>query len=435
MLIFISDLHFVDETAGKHNIPAGAFEGVFEDLKKYGGKPTEIKIVFLGDIFDINRTTYWLGVDESERPWGDMNDKKEKVEQHANNVIDAILEKNRKTFDIFKGSMKNKFGFTVEPERTYIPGNHDRLCNIFPSLRKKVSDNLGLPGDSEPFLHVYDDGAYGNKYGVLARHGHEYDVWNYEGTDNFSDDDYAQIPIGDLITTEIAARLPHTIIKYVSDQLPPEQTEDLKRNLEDIENVRPYSALFEWLFYQVSENPQIKDKIETALKEIVDNFNNLQYLKRWYKRHDKWNVLTPDEADKLQAAIRMFKLLDLESAEGLMKIYTKIFGSPDDLPFDNSDRALIEKAKEFLTHKSEYRYCIMGHTHNPMQVPVRITSQGIEQVYLNTGTWRARHIKGLGGGFVTLKNLTYTIIYSKEESENQEFETWTGSLKEVLSSG
>jgi UDP-2,3-diacylglucosamine pyrophosphatase LpxH len=431
MLIFISDLHFVDETAGKHNIPTGAFEGVFEDLKKYGGKPTEIKIIFLGDIFDINRTTYWLGVDEAERPWGDMNDKKKKVEQHANNVMDAILEKNRKTFDIFKRSMKNKFRFTVEPERTYIPGNHDRLCNIFPSLRKKVSENLGLLGNSEPFLHVYDDGDYGNRYGVLARHGHEYDVWNYEGTDNFSDDDYAQIPIGDLITTEIAARLPYTILKYVGGQLPPEQAEDLKRNLEDIENVRPYSALFDWMFYQVSENPQIKDKIETALKEIVDNFNNLQYLKRWYKRHDKWNVLTYDEADKLQAAIRMFKLLDLESAEGLMKIFTKIFGSPDGLPLDNSDSTLIEKATGFLTHKSEYRYCIMGHTHNPMQVPVRITSQGIEQMYLNTGTWRARHVKGLGGGFITLKNLTYTIIYSKEESENQEFETWTGSLKEV----
>jgi UDP-2,3-diacylglucosamine pyrophosphatase LpxH len=91
----------------------------------------------------------------------------------------------------------------------------------------------------------------------------------------------------------------------------------------------------------------------------------------------------------------------------------------------------MEKAKEFLSHRSDYRYTVMGHTHNPMQVPIRITSKGLEQVYLNTGTWRARHIKGLSGGFVTLKNLTYTIIYSKEESKDQEFETWTGSLKEL----
>jgi len=430
MLIFISDLHFVDESAGKHNISTRAFEGAFEDLKKYSANPSEVKIVFLGDVFDINRTTYWLGVDESERPWGDLENKTGKIEIHANKIMDEILSKNMKTFDIFKGSLKDKFG--LEPERIYIPGNHDRLCNVFPSLRVKVRENLGIPVDSKPFPHLYDDVATGNKYGVLARHGHEYDVWNYEGSDNFSDSDYVQIPIGDLITTEIAARLPYTVLKHVGNSIPPEQIKHLKSNLEEIENVRPYTAMFDWLFYQVRENPHIKKKIEEALNEIVENFNNLQYLKRWYKRHDKWNLLTYDEADKLQTAVRMFKLLDLESAEGLMKIYTKIFGSPDELPMDNSDKTLIEKAKEFLTRKSEYRHCIMGHTHNPMQVPIRVTSKGIDQVYLNTGTWRARHIKGLSGGFVTLKNLTYTIVYSQEENKYQQCETWTGSLKEVL---
>ncbi len=430
MLVFISDLHFVDETAGKHNIPTRAFEGVFEDLRKYGGKPSEVKIIFLGDIFDINRTTYWLGVDESERPWGRENNIG-KMEMHTNKILDEILSKNRKTFDIFKGSLKDIFG--SEPERIYIPGNHDRLCSVFPGLRAKVRENLGIAIDSKPFPHVYDDVKSGNKYGVHARHGHEYDVWNYEGADNFDDSDYDQIPIGDLITTEIAARLPYTVLKYVGNSLPSEQIDHLKRNLEEIENVRPYTAMFDWLFYQVKENPHIKEEIKEALNEIVENFNSLQYLKRWYKRHDRWNLLTYDEADKLQTVMRMFSLLDLDSAEGLVKIFTKIFGSPDNLPIDNSDKTLIEKAKEFLTRKSEYRYCIMGHTHNPMQVPIRITSSGTDQVYLNTGTWRARHIKGLGGGFVTLKNLTYTIVYSKEENKYQQFETWTGSLKEIPS--
>ena len=69
----------------------------------------------------------------------------------------------------------------------------------------------------------------------------------------------------------------------------------------------------------------------------------------------------------------------------------------------------------------------------PKEVPIPGTSKGIDQVYLNTGTWRARPVKGFGGGFVTLKNLTYTIVYSQEENKSQQFETWTGSLKEVLS--
>lgn len=437
MLVFISDLHFVDETAGEHNIPTRAFEGVFEDLKKYGGKPTEIKIVFLGDIFDVNRTTYWLGVDESERPWGDMKDKGKEIEGHANNIIDGILEKNRTTFDIFKRSMKDQFGFIVEPERIYIPGNHDRLCNIFDSLREKVRINLGIkPVNKDKFLHVFNDK---DVYKVIAWHGHEFDVMNYEGTTNYTDSDYAQVPIGDLITTEIASRFPYTIMQHVENMSPAmleEEKESLKRNLQEIENVRPYTAVFDWLFYQVSENPELKKEINESLKEIVANFNSLQYLNRWYKRHDKWNIFTSDEADKLQSVIRLFKLFDVDAAETLLKIYSKIFGSPDNLPMDNSDKALIDSAKNFLTHTSEYRYCVMGHTHNPMQVPIRITSSAsgeLEQIYLNTGTWRKRYIKGEAGGFIGLKHLTYTIIYSEEENASQRFEAWTGSLKEVPS--
>ena len=60
MLIFISDLHFVDGTAGEHNVPTDAFKIFFEDISglsdwfaKKGRKIEEIKLVFLGDIFDL----------------------------------------------------------------------------------------------------------------------------------------------------------------------------------------------------------------------------------------------------------------------------------------------------------------------------------------------------------------------------------------------
>ena len=42
MLAFISDLHFVDETAGKHNIHAPAFEKFLKTLKVETEK-TEVK--------------------------------------------------------------------------------------------------------------------------------------------------------------------------------------------------------------------------------------------------------------------------------------------------------------------------------------------------------------------------------------------------------
>ena len=74
MLIFISDLHFVDGSAGEHNLSHRAFEYFFEDVAAIAAKPSndikEIKIVLLGDIFDLFRTENWFGYPADERPWG-----------------------------------------------------------------------------------------------------------------------------------------------------------------------------------------------------------------------------------------------------------------------------------------------------------------------------------------------------------------------------
>ena len=82
MLVFISDLHFVDGSAGEHNVPIEAFEIFLEDISwaanrlvDDGRNVEEIKIVFLGDIFDLLRTERWFPFPESERPWG-TNEKK-----------------------------------------------------------------------------------------------------------------------------------------------------------------------------------------------------------------------------------------------------------------------------------------------------------------------------------------------------------------------
>src|SRR5208337_1334048 len=98
-----------------------------------------------------------------------------------------------------------------------------------------------------------------NTYKVFARHGHEFDPWNYEGTTTWKDSDYAQVPIGDLIACEIASRIPYTIMKNVDNSVPDNQKPALLRNLQEVDNVRPFSSILNWLFYQVSENPQLKN--------------------------------------------------------------------------------------------------------------------------------------------------------------------------------
>ena len=95
MLIFISDFHFIDGTAGNHNVPTDAFMIFFghisetaKRLKKKGRKVEEIKIVYLGDVFDLLRTEKWFDYPEDERPWGDDE---AKIEENANIIFDGVI--------------------------------------------------------------------------------------------------------------------------------------------------------------------------------------------------------------------------------------------------------------------------------------------------------------------------------------------------------
>jgi len=417
MLVFISDLHFVDETSGKHNTPARAYEGFVEDLAN-NTNAGNIKIIFLGDVFDLLRTTTWFRYPVDERPWGTDSDA---IEEHANEIMDMILEKNEQCFELFGGKLKDKFG--CEPERVYIPGNHDRLCNIYPSLREKVINALGLNHDKDDaFDNIFED----PEHSVYAAHGHEFDPWNFEG-DGTSPEDYRMVPIGDVITTEIVSKLAYKL--YLKITLPEDEKAALIRNFQEVENVRPFSALFKWLFYQVRLNNKIKDEIKDALNEIAEEFDDIRYVQEWYSKHDKFGIRL-DIADKLQDALRLFRLFDLDSVEWAMHLYSRITGSSaEGVGLDDSDKRLIKSARDVLERGGQYDFCLFGHTHNPMQVPVS-SSGGRSRVYLNTGTWRNRHLQDLTGGFMAVKNLTYSIIYNKDENESQLFETWNGSLKE-----
>ena len=433
MLIFISDLHFVDGTAGEHNVPTDAFKIFFENissatdwLAKKGRQVEEIKLVFLGDIFDLLRTVKWLDPDikESERPWG-SNERM--IKTHADAIFDQIIVKNQDTFNLLKGNLKDRFGLPVEPERIYIPGNHDRLCNKYDSLRNKVCQNLGIPQRIDPFDHSYID----VDYGVFARHGHEYDKFNFEGGTSYKYEDYMRVPIGDPITTELISKLPWKIMnKPEIKKLPAKQREALERNLQDIENIRPFSATLEWLLYQVKKNLSLKKVIEEAVDETIKKFNRLNYVKRWYKHHDKWTDFM-DEADKIQSVLFLLEKFKIFSSEKLMPLMEKVKNR-----FMKDD--LLEAApKEYSHLDNRIRYVIYGHTHEPLQVSVRVVERNNgskEYVYLNTGTWRTRYHKCREGlGFIGWKNLTYTIFYKPEERESKfpAFETWTGTLKTI----
>ena len=431
MLIFISDLHFDDGSAGEHNVPTDAFRIFLEDIAstaewliKDKREIKEIKLVFLGDIFDLLRTELWFDYPENERPWG--NDEK-KIEANANTIFDAMVAKNQATFDLLSGQLSDTFGLPIEPERIYLPGNHDRLCNKYKSLRDKICTILGMPFRDTVFDHYFQD----VNHGVFARHGHEYDKFNYEGSISYRYEDYMRTPIGDPITAELVAKLPWKIMrKKEIKKLPKREREALQRNLQDIENVRPFSAVIEWLLYQVKKNLRLKEVIEASVDEVVKEFNQLQFVEKWYDHHDKWYNFM-DEADKIQAALFLlekFKIFPLEKLLPLLDKVSKHLAK---------DEYLDAAAREYAHLDNRIRYIVYGHTHQPTQAAVRVIEapEGPkEHVYLNSGTWRARYHKSKEGlGFIGWKNLSYVTFFRPEERGTPvpAFETWTGTLKNI----
>lgn len=430
MLIFISDLHLIDETVGKHNIPISAYKGVFEDIKRYNKNISEVKLVFLGDTFDIIRTTFWsFHVPAGERPWGDITGNSKLVEEHAGRILDDVISKNTEVLAFIKDGLREIFQMDVE--KIYIPGNHDRLCNVYGSLRKKVRDSLGIKGFAEPFEHKYDDAVHGNKYKVFARHGHEFDPWNYEGTADYTDEDYARVPIGDLIVSEIIARIPYTVMKYVGNSVPPEQKEDLLRNLQEVDNVRPAAAVLNWLFFQVSQKPRLKNAINKSVEEISANLLKLPYFQEWYDKHG--GIFSLGMAAELKAALKIAERFNFGSADKMIDFLKKIPGSGAIIDYiTNSEKKITSAAMDFLKNNPGYRSFLLGHTHNPLQMPACVNKNGMGQIYINTGTWREKYVQGSVGGFIGLKYLTYCVFYTPEENLGQPYETWTGALKEEV---
>jgi UDP-2,3-diacylglucosamine pyrophosphatase LpxH len=430
MLVFISDLHFVDETAGKHNIPTPAFEKFLTSVKVHAdkAKAKELKIVFLGDIFDLLRTEEWFNEDlnEEDRPWGNNTDK---MRQRAGAILSKIEEINIDTFKLFEpAAISKRFG-NIEAETVYVPGNHDRLCWLIDDLRNKVMELLGLDkGNQESFRHHFSN----TEYGVYALHGHCFDEFNYEGGPDRTDKDYKLVPIGDSITTELIAKLPYKLMKNVEaiGDLSPKEKENLKRNFQEIENVRPFSATLKWLLYQVEANRDLKEIIEDTVDEVVEEFQELTFVKKWYDRHDRW--YNPfDTADKIQGVLYFLEKFKVFSTGKLLDIANKLselFGE---------DELVKGGAELFSKLDSRIQYIVMGHTHDPLKKALALSREGSklhEHVYLNTGTWRKRyHECRDGSGFIGWKDMTYVMFYTPEEKPNQHglpvFESWSGSLK------
>lgn len=464
MLVFLSDLHFVDGTAGEHNLPLEAFALLFEELadkaKKPQAKIQEIKIVLLGDIIDLLRSEYWLTVPPAERPWGrrglaDLPEPQpdSPTEGHclaillgdpnwnlltpgplapatlaqaskpANLPRDTILWKNWETFYHLR-NLRSQYDLKQPVEIIYIPGNHDRLVNLYPRVREAVSRILGVTVSDGWFPYQFQDPLYG----VFARHGHQFDLWNYGGGTDLTRRGQLQLPIGDVFTTEFAVKIPWLFRQRYGQTYP-----GMAANLRDIDNVRPLSAVLEWIYYRLKVSGGAKKALDEVFDQVIKDLLEIEFVQQWRSPVTRWDeVLRILSSNWLRWLPKsMLEVIQSEDLLGLFLGATDLVSRPEEDPL-----ARAAYYEHIWSADPRYNFILYGHTHTPLQLPLDVVGGTREVTYLNTGTWRPRISRTVtwdkAHDFIEYKHMTYVMFYGPDEDRRNKkpgtvsFETWTG---------
>lgn len=470
MLVVISDLHFVDGTAGQHNLPVEAFRTIFlNDIVSlaHDKGATELKVLLLGDIPDLLRSEQWFAEEIADRPWGqnglqDISSPRpgSRTEQRCLQILGrfpadgrpesvttpSILAANWETFEFFRNFATifcQQFGRIVPVELIYIVGNHDRLVNLYPSVRDEFAKIMGLTITSatingipnHSWWYLYD--FIVPEYALYARHGHEYDPFNFANRRDMSRPGYLNIPIGDLITTEFAVNLPYTMASLRPKY--PAIDDTLINNLKELDNIRPISAILEWFYYRISRenNGQIRQALDETFDTVISHFLNLDFVRHWRSPDSRWDELN-----------RLFSLpflrwipqgvLKLTNTATLLRLFLPIIvrSTTSNEVVDNYAEAAY--GERIWRDNQQIQFILYGHTHQPLQQPLE-GQNGREVIYVNTGTWRGQLYRTIqldtAGNFIKLKQMTYVTFYhagedqAKKEPGTVSCDIWTGHKK------
>ena len=463
MLVIISDLHLTDGTSGD-TISAGAFRAFRERLRdmaydaswRTNGeyKPIEsLDIVLLGDILDLIRSTKWPASKKDAgyvRPW-DARKKPDLFQKKIAEISRAILRKNKESLDVLKslssgsritlprvGPDKKPVRVSREPDDPgrgpvdvrvhYLVGNHDWFYHLrgtrFNQIRRRVVNAMGLANSpNQPFPHDPRESdaitaAY-EKHQVFARHGDIYDPFNYE-------DDRDGSSLGDAIVVDLLNRFPTDVERKMGGELP----KDCVRALKEIDNVRPLIVIPVWvdgvLRRTCPDREQIKG-VKDIWDGLVDEFLDLDFV----KERDTWNPI--GAVDKLELALKFSKGISLGSASRLLGWFNEKFGGTE-----GSYRRHALTEREYKNRNA--RYIVYGHTHHQEIVPLdaSFSRSGIlEQMYMNSGTWRRVHELAQANPkeeeFLSFNVLTYIGFFKNkgqpdDERAGRPFEFWSGAL-------
>ncbi len=420
MLAFLSDIHFTDGSSGE-TIKPTAFRIFADNLCKLADTVTpleELRIVLLGDIFDIIRSARWLENGNAIRPWDAASPGQEQL---VANILQDILAKNAASL-----AELNKLRSYAEQKGvpfaiTYVTGNHDWLVNRYPGCRKQVADALGLPAAAgSPFPTELFEPAYK----VFARHGDIYDTFNYTGNRDASS-------IGDAIVIELLNRFPLVAGGKLdglvaAGKLGQDERDRIFDLLKELDNIRPLLDAPSWVLMVSNRTASsaARQAITGAWEQCVDDFFKVPFISK------QDTFLWPDTIDLLQIALQLSSHTSKKFLEQIVELKDRFFAGTGDGGYG---KAAFGEAK---VRSGEAGLVLYGHTHEHLiltmdQVPLD-GGRTLDKIYFNTGTWRKTWNKAafeqVNREFIGWHVLTYISIFKPSENGPYNYEVWNGSL-------
>jgi UDP-2,3-diacylglucosamine pyrophosphatase LpxH len=433
MLVVVSDIHLSDGSTA-NNVHGSAFELLSSEILAAKGAKgaTELHLLLLGDIFDLVRTDWWhRNTAPADRPWG--------------GTLDPATGMNRDT-DAVRGQFEQVFALTLAhpcttamlkvlndlPDKvklpvriTYVIGNHDRVLANFPSLQAML--RAALPNITQL---EFATGFRSDRYGVLARHGHEWDenchgfayynkVLRPKGAPElrrFDPAAYEVMAIGEVVTAELMSGLVY--YARTANQKPDQEFLAFLEEFRDLNNLRPMLDVFLWVEWFARQRLTSYEAIlHSAMKQALGGVLRSTVAKRWdamesdlLVKGDLTDRLTFVYKHLLGSSFAGFR----ERVEGIRKV-----GNVVSLLSRESDPYLegVKQEQEWESPApSGIQYIMYGHTHQPRNVVISADLQGAIKLYVNTGTMLPliEHTEDRKA-FASLTQMTMVFVYGEDE--------------------
>jgi len=466
MLVVVSDLHLqhvsadsiryvrdgvVREAGVRRNVTPGAIQMLLADVHARARRSlaTTVELVLAGDIFELLRTPLWFSGEVADvRPMASdlgADSPRNPLCAKVHEVLEAIVEDNKGIFPVLarfvrEGTLERKghvlsldAGTTVKVH--YIPGNHDRLINAWPSVRRRVREILAMDPSDAPFPHTVDR-PKDTGYRVRVRHGHEYDRWNIGVPVTFgkpielTDDQYLAPCSGDYVTLEIATRLCvgfralHGQALRSADERGTHMR-DFYNALVEFDDVRPPTLLLKYLESRLGNmGSELFELLRPLLLDLYFTALDSPFFRDMAHRMEVLKFFQEPVVTIVREALQSLSPTSLES---LVQRLRAMDTSGD------TDRGAAMASREEGIQEGLYDIIVAGHTHHPDQVPLPNGNKSNREVFfLDSGTWRSTIRVGIGDSFGRMRAYTMVMCYSDEECQNmadgRRFETWTGHL-------